>query len=29
MAETKKLLVEASTLPLSVIIIGVGEEKFG
>lgn len=28
MAETKRLLVEASTLPLSVIIIGVGEDRF-
>jgi hypothetical protein len=28
MSETKRLLVEASGLPISVIIIGVGNEKF-
>jgi hypothetical protein len=28
MDETKKLIVEASYLPLSIIIIGVGMEKF-
>jgi hypothetical protein len=28
MSETKRLIVEASTLPLSIIIIGVGNEKF-
>jgi len=28
MPETKRLIVEASSLPLSIIIIGVGQEKF-
>jgi hypothetical protein len=28
MDETKRLIVEASDLPLSIIIIGVGIEKF-
>ena len=28
MPETKRLIVEASSLPLSIIIIGVGYEKF-
>ena len=28
MDETKRLIVDASALPLSVIIIGVGQEKF-
>lgn len=28
MDETKKLIVDASELPLSIIIIGVGQEKF-
>jgi hypothetical protein len=28
MAETKKLVVDASELPLSIIIVGVGNEKF-
>jgi len=28
MEETKKLIVDASALPLSIIIIGVGMEKF-
>lgn len=28
MSETKRLLVEAAELPISIIIIGVGNEKF-
>ena len=28
MSETKRLLVEASELPCSVIIVGVGNEKY-